>query len=59
MRKETELRIVRDLLDLREITERERASGNPEPMLTMMINALDVVLRKIKEDTENRRVLMP
>ena len=43
MRKETEIRIVRDLLDLREITERERASGNPEPMLTLTINTLDLL----------------
>ena len=59
MRKETEIRIVRDLLALREITERERRSGNPEPMLTLTVNTLDAVFRNIKEDSESRRVLMP
>ena len=59
MRKETEIRIVRDLLDLREVTERERRSGNPEPMLTLTINTLDAVFRMIKEVSESRRVLMP
>ena len=59
MRKETEIRIVRDLLALREITERGRMYGNPEPMLTLTANTLDAVFRKIKEDSESRRVLMP
>ena len=53
MRKETEIRIVRDLLDLREVIERERRSGNPEPMLTLTVNTLDAVFRKIKEDSES------
>ena len=50
MKKQTEIKVIRDLLDLREAAERERKHGNTEPMLTLTINTLNAILGRIRTD---------